>query len=68
MKNARTSLKKNAKQEKTIIDTARRVLMTESAAISALVDRLDKPFIDTVNLLDDCRGKVVFTGIGKHGH
>jgi len=67
MKNLKTSLKKNAQQEKTILDTARRVLMTESAAISALVDRLDKPFIDVVNLLDDCRGKVVFTGIGKSG-
>lgn len=62
-----TSLKNNAEMEKAILNTARKVLMTESAAIAALVNRLDQPFIDVIHLLEDCRGKLIFTGIGKSG-
>ncbi len=62
-----TSFKIMTDQYKTIVDTARKVLKTESDSIAALVDRIGKTFVDTVNLLDDCQGKVILTGIGKSG-
>ena len=49
------------------LSLARRVLQTEAAAILALVDRLDARFVRAVELLRDCRGRVVVTGMGKSG-
>ena len=46
---------------------ARRVLEIEAAAIGALVDRLDDRFEAAVNMLDDCTGRVIVTGMGKSG-
>jgi arabinose-5-phosphate isomerase len=46
---------------------ARRVLETEAGAILGLVDRLDGKFEQTIQLLLECRGRVVVTGMGKSG-
>jgi arabinose-5-phosphate isomerase len=46
---------------------ARRVLQTEAAAILALVERLDAQFARAVEILRDCRGRVIVTGMGKSG-
>jgi arabinose-5-phosphate isomerase len=46
---------------------ARRVLETEAAAVLALADRLDASFTRAVELLRDCRGRVIVTGMGKSG-
>jgi arabinose-5-phosphate isomerase len=46
---------------------ARKVLQTEAAAILALVDRLDERFDRTVDLLRQCKGRVILTGMGKSG-
>jgi arabinose-5-phosphate isomerase len=46
---------------------ARKVLETEAAAILALVDRLDSKFDCAVQLLRQCRGRVIVTGMGKSG-
>lgn len=46
---------------------ARKVLQTEAAAILALIDRLDGRFEAAVQLLLDCRGRVILTGMGKSG-
>jgi arabinose-5-phosphate isomerase len=46
---------------------ARKVLQTEAAAILALVDRLDERFDRAVDLLRNCRGRVILTGMGKSG-
>ena len=46
---------------------ARKVLQTEAAAITALVDRLGGSFERAVRLLLDCRGRVIVTGMGKSG-
>jgi len=46
---------------------ARKVLETEAAAILALVPRLDERFERTVQLLHECRGRVILTGMGKSG-
>ncbi len=46
---------------------ARKVLETEAAAILSLVDRLDDKFDAAVQLLRQCRGRVIVTGMGKSG-
>jgi len=46
---------------------ARKVLETEAAAILALVDRLDERFDCAVQLLRQCKGRVILTGMGKSG-
>jgi arabinose-5-phosphate isomerase len=50
------------------LELARKVLAIESAAISALIERLDQRFLDAANLILACRGRVVVCGIGKSGH
>jgi arabinose-5-phosphate isomerase len=52
------------------IELARKVLRTEAAAILGLVDRIDaapQHFERAVQLLYDCRGRVIVTGMGKSG-
>jgi hypothetical protein len=46
---------------------ARKVLETEAAAIHALVARIDATFAQAVQMLVDCRGRVILTGMGKSG-
>lgn len=46
---------------------ARKVLETEAAAILALVGRLDGSFGCAVQLLRQCTGRVILTGMGKSG-
>jgi len=46
---------------------ARKVLETEAAAILALIDRLDERFDCAVQLLRQCRGRVILSGMGKSG-
>jgi len=48
-------------------ETARRVLRIEARALGDLVDRLDESFDRAVQLLTDCRGRVIVTGMGKSG-
>ena len=51
----------------TDLELARKVLRTEAAAILGLVDRVDGEFERAVQLLCECRGRVVVTGMGKSG-
>ena len=44
------------------------VLKTEADAISALVERLDDNFTRACDLILNCKGRVVVTGMGKSGH
>jgi arabinose-5-phosphate isomerase len=46
---------------------ARKVLQTEAAAILALVERVDERFDRAIELLRQCRGRVILTGMGKSG-
>ena len=51
-----------------LLKRAAAVLGNESNAILSLIDRLDENFVRAVELLRDCKGKVVVTGVGKSGH
>ena len=49
------------------IAEARRVLEVEAAAILGLVGHLDQSFVDSVELIATCSGRVVTMGVGKSG-
>jgi arabinose-5-phosphate isomerase len=50
------------------VEQARLVLEKEAQAISALAKRLSNKFEEAINLLYNCQGKVIVSGIGKSGH
>ncbi len=54
--------------ESKLMRTARDVLETEAAAVTALVARVDANFTAACKLMLECRGRVVVTGMGKSGH
>jgi arabinose-5-phosphate isomerase len=51
----------------TSLELARKVLRIEAAAILGLVDRLNGDFERALQLLFECRGRVIVTGMGKSG-
>lgn len=51
-----------------LLKRAADVLRNESNGILSLIDRLDGNFVRAVELMRDCVGKVVVTGVGKSGH
>jgi arabinose-5-phosphate isomerase len=50
------------------LEMARDVLQIEAAAVQGLAARLDERFTRAVELLLQCKGRVVVSGIGKSGH
>ena len=59
-------------QAERLLDLARNTLQIEANAILALKERLtlqnQADFIDALNLLLNCEGRVVVSGMGKSGH
>lgn len=49
------------------LSEGKRVLTIEARAVQALIDRLDEQFSKAVDLLFQCKGKVVVSGMGKSG-
>ncbi len=50
-----------------VLERARKVFAIEAESILKLQDRLDENFIQAVNMLLACSGKVIVIGIGKSG-
>jgi arabinose-5-phosphate isomerase len=44
---------------------ARQIIQGEAVALEAIAQRLDDSFLQTVDLLAQCRGRIAVTGIGK---
>lgn len=51
----------------TMLDRAKAVLDIEANVILTLKDRLDESFVSAVDLILQCKGRVVVTGMGKSG-
>lgn len=51
-----------------IIKCAVECLEREAGAIESLIPRLDDRFLQAVEAIRDCKGKIVVTGVGKSGH
>ncbi|HKV28911.1 MAG TPA: KpsF/GutQ family sugar-phosphate isomerase [Candidatus Acidoferrales bacterium] len=49
------------------VAAARRVLRIEAEAIAGLIERLDERFERAVEIIFECRGRVIVTGMGKSG-
>lgn len=50
-----------------MLETAKQVLKIEAEAILALIPRLNGEFEEAVNMILECHGRVVVTGMGKSG-
>ncbi|MFH0838996.1 MAG: SIS domain-containing protein [Candidatus Omnitrophota bacterium] len=50
-----------------VIKRAQEVLTIESAAIRALINKVDRKFEQAVDIICNCKGRVVVTGMGKPG-
>ncbi len=50
------------------LDLARQVLNIEADAVKALVQRVDDNFLQALNLILACKGRVIVSGMGKSGH
>ena len=52
---------------KDFLEEARRVIRIESEGVRGLLDRLDKSFAEAVELIYNCKGRVIVSGVGKSG-
>lgn len=50
------------------LDLAREVLHIEAAAVLALTHRIDESFLQALNIILACEGRVIVSGMGKSGH
>lgn len=50
------------------LQLARQVLRVEADAVASLIPRIDDRFLAALELVLNCRGRVVVSGIGKSGH
>jgi arabinose-5-phosphate isomerase len=57
-----------ASREGAALAMAREVLEIEAKAVSDLIGTLDQRFVQAVDTILNCRGRVVVSGIGKSGH
>tara|TARA_B100001057_G_scaffold499028_1_gene608076 strand:+ start:252 stop:1217 length:966 start_codon:yes stop_codon:yes gene_type:complete len=55
-------------KDKEIIDIARQVIDDEVEALVGLKNYIDENFEEIVNVICKCKGRLIFTGIGKSGH
>jgi len=53
--------------QKAVLERARDTLEIEASAVRGLADKLDGRFVQACELILNCRGRVILTGIGKSG-
>ena len=51
-----------------IIDIAKQVIDDEVEALIGLKSFIDEKFEEIINVICECKGRLIFTGIGKSGH
>jgi arabinose-5-phosphate isomerase len=51
-----------------ILERGKSVLSKEASEIQSCAERLDQSFVDVVSLLNECKGRVIASGLGKSGH
>ena len=49
------------------IQKAKEVIRVEAEAVAALSSRIDATFVEAVELIFECKGRVIVTGVGKSG-
>ena len=48
--------------------TMKEVMLTEMKAIEQMINEMDGKYKEVLDVLANCKGKVVFMGVGKSGH
>lgn len=51
-----------------ILKMGTKVIEKEIEAIEKISKELDENFVSAINSIHDCKGRVIFTGLGKSGH
>ena len=51
-----------------ILNEGKRVFDIEIEALKCIQETLDNTFVQILELVTNCNGKVILTGIGKSGH
>jgi arabinose-5-phosphate isomerase len=54
--------------ENALLNLGRAVIETETAAVNALLHRIDQHFISACQCMLGCSGRIVVIGVGKSGH
>ena len=55
-------------KDREIIDIARQVIDDEVEALIGLKSYIDENFEEIIDIICKCKGRIIFTGIGKSGH
>lgn len=50
------------------IEEGRKVIKSEIEALQAMLDKIDENFARAAELIKECAGRIVITGVGKSGH
>ncbi len=50
-----------------VLNTGRNIILREAASLSRIAELLDRNFYSAIELLSQCRGKVIISGMGKSG-
>ncbi len=61
-------MNENQDHHLSLIELGRAVIKTESDAVNALLTKIDDSFVAACQLMLNCQGRVVVTGMGKSGH
>lgn len=56
------------RNDASLVDEGRRILLSEAEAVRALAPRLGTRFVDACRMVAEAPGRVVLSGIGKSGH
>ncbi len=54
--------------DQTFLNVGKRTITMEMSAVNALVDRIDESFVKACNIILNCKGRTIVTGMGKSGH
>ena len=55
-------------EKSSVVEIGKQCLRDEAEAILAMLDHVDEHFEKAVDLISNCKGKVIVTGVGKSGH
>jgi arabinose-5-phosphate isomerase len=65
---AKSSLRKNMQDKKSYVNSAIKTIETEIEGLKSLLDFFGENYIKAVELILNCKGRVVVSGMGKSGH
>lgn len=68
VKNTKDVTENRTLSDTSLIESAKNTLSSEAGALKKLADSIDQSFVEAVRTLENCKGHVVVSGMGKSGH